>query len=164
MVDVIKKFAKKNKIIWALLMGVLSTLMLLSFGIFLMNIKNEPNNYSEDSNIFLILLKIIFSSILLCLFFTLFTYNKTLGVLFRVINIIVFFVVFFIIYIYSSENMQYLDEKIHFISVKQWTENGYEPPEEEISDKFLGIIFICLSFVNIFLLNLLPSNLLHKKK
>ncbi|MDP9958125.1 hypothetical protein [Epilithonimonas hungarica] len=159
----IKFFAEKNPVIWALIMGIISSFILIVWGISQIK-QSKINAYYEDTKPILEFIKLIFYFALLFLFFTLFSFIKSRGFVFRLLNIILFCTILFAIYIQASNNLEYLDEKIYFISVKQWTENGYEPPEEEISDTFYWLIFMCLSFINVLLLNLLPINLLSKKK
>ncbi len=153
----IKKIVEKNPLIWALIMSIVSSLILFLWGIFQMYKSSEIKEYYEDTKPMLDLIKMIFYFVLLYLFFNLFTFTKKIKVLYRIINVILFFIVLFGSYLIFSDNIEYLAKKIHFIPVKQWTENGYEPPEEELSDVYYWLIFICLSFINVFFLNLLPK-------
>ncbi|MCU7618755.1 hypothetical protein NZ698_16285 [Chryseobacterium sp. PBS4-4] len=160
----IKNFAEQNLVFWAILMGFISTFILF-FGEMLVHKDNNNNgNYFEDNLAIFEFAKMIFYFLVLNLFFKLFSLTKTLGILFRITNTILLIILFFIIYMYSFENMEYLNQKINFLPVIEWTNNGYEPPEKEISSIFCWYLFMCLSFINIVLLNLLPVKILQNKK
>lgn len=162
MFEKIKKIAEKNLLLWALLMGAISTCILI-IGRMLININGSSNNY-EDVKPILKLLNVIFSFIVLHLFFTFFSLTKTLGALFRITNTVLFSILFFTIYIFASDNMEYLDQRITFIPVVDWTNNGHEPPEQELSSVFYWFVFMCLSFVNVVLINLIHIKILQNKK
>ena len=134
MVRKIKNFAKKNLFFWAIMMGFISTFILFIVGLFLYD--HENSSYYQDNTSFSEFIKMIFYFLVLHLFFLLFSLTKTTGILFRIINTILFFIVFCISYIYSFENMEYLNQKINFIPVIEWTNSGYEPPEKDLSSIF----------------------------
>lgn len=152
MVRKIQNFAGQNILLWAFLMGCISISVLFIVG---MVINNNGNNY-EDAKPLLEFVKMIFYFIVLNLFFMLFSLTKKISTLFRIADTILFFITFFIIYMLSSDNMEYLNQKINFIPVIEWTDNGYEPPEEEVSSVFCWFIFMCLSFINVVFINLVP--------
>lgn len=153
----IQNFAKNHPLIWALSMGLTSSILLIVIWIIQPDIKDNNYHNNENSKSIFEFIKMLFYFALLHLFFTIFTFSIRLSKLLRVINTLVFLIVMLVLYIYLSDNLEYLDERIEFIPVKEWTKNGNAPPEEEMSGIFYWFMFICLSFINITIMNLLPN-------
>lgn len=140
-------------------MGLASSALLIIIWLIQSNIINSDNDYSiiENTKPIFEFVKILFYFTLLHLFFTIFTFFTKIRKLIRFINTLIFLIVMLVLYIYLSDNLEYLSKNIEFIPVKEWTKNGNAPEEEEMSGTFCWFMFMCLSFINITIINLLPN-------
>lgn len=153
----IQNFVNKHPLIWALLMGFASSTLLIIIWLIQPNIINNDNSNIENTKPIFEFVKMLFYFTLLHLFFTIFTFFVKIRKLIRFINTLIFLIVILVLYIYLSNNLEYLSKNIEFIPVKEWTKNGNAPEEEEMSGTFCWFIFMCLSFINITIINLLPN-------
>ncbi len=145
-------------------MAVVSSLVVFAFGLMLIKFQNDTKVVVDEPQVTLEVIKFVLCFAFLVVFFKVFSFVKSRSILIGILNVLLFFIILFVVFMLVEDNLQYLSEKLNPLSVKQWTENGYLPPEEEMSDSFFWLISSCLVFVNVLLLNLLPTNSSIKRK
>lgn len=157
-------FANRNPVIWAVLMALLASILASILFVITEIGQSNDDKGVEDSNPTLTLIMMLFCFLLGGFFFksvALFKKITFLGYL--AINIL-FITVYISIMIFFTNHIEELDSCLNFISVKQWSEDGYAPPEEVLSDEFSLFILVILTFLTTFVLNIFPNSYLVNSK
>ncbi|SHL13399.1 hypothetical protein [Chryseobacterium polytrichastri] len=164
MQEKIKNFANRNSTVWAILMALLSSFLLFIVGFVQIISQSTEKNNVEDSNPLLAFFTLILFFILGYFFFKFFTFYKKITPLLYLAITVIFITIYMSILLYSESNIQEVDTLINFISVKKWSDDGYAPPEEVLTNEFCLAVLIILNILNIFFLNIFPNKYLINKK